>query len=205
MKKMLFMLLTMMLILSCNEDETCMKEMSVYDTSVSTSAKVSNENINQRMSQTVITSPMSADVIVTDGDAIATGGLNTNGYDLTVENGDLIVNGSFNGDSNTVINVSGTFDMNGSLNMNGMEIFCDTAIVFGSLNGPGFIYYCSDKDFTGTKNNNNPGNQNIFQESTHCQVLSTGQPSLNYIGTEMVDCSMENGVRLGNKQYFDIN
>ena len=161
---------------ACESDDPCMTKD--YTTTVNSiqNKVIGSTNNQSKVSQTVIQSPLSEDIFIT-GDATVNGGLNTNGYDIIVE-GDLVVNGPLNGDSNSNIGVRGVFDLFGSMNMNGMNIYCDTAIVFGSLNGPGYIYYCSQKDFTGSKNNNNPNNQNIFQQSTHCGVLNVEDKEL---------------------------
>lgn len=196
LKSLFFMAIALVMLNSCESDEElCYVEMGyIYESS---SVSAPNNSNFMRVSQTVIQSPLSGDVFIT-GDAIANGGINTNGYDIVVE-GDLVVNGSLNGASNSTIEVSGVFDLNGSMNMNGMNIYCDTAIVFGSLNGPGYIYYCSQKDFTGSKNNNNPNNQNIFQQSTHCGVLSNNDMSFD--GFEQAPCDYDGRVVNGKKWY----
>lgn len=179
MKNLLKTLLAIVLLFnisSCSEDDSaCMTEAAKFKSS----AKINSKAIKKE-SVTTLPQNLTSDIIIPNGDAIASGGLNTNGYNVIVENGDLIINGFLNGGSSSEIEVSGTIDINGSINLNGMEVYCNNVIIFGSMNGPGFIYYCGLSDMTGSQNNNNPNNQNILQQSNHCATLSSGGSSIDY-------------------------
>jgi hypothetical protein len=161
---------------ACEKDEgECMTKAAKFKTSAISNSKKLERELTFSLPQN-----LTEDMVIPNGNAIASGGLNTNGYNVTVENGDLIINGSLNGGSSSEIKVSGTIDINGSINLNEMEIYCSDVIIFGSMNGPGFIYYCGLYDVNGSINNNNPNNQNILQQSNHCATLSSGGSSIDY-------------------------
>lgn len=105
----------------------------------------------QQKSFTIVTSPLSEDVFV-NGNAIISGGLNTNGFDLEVS-GNLTVSGPTNLAATSNLSATNIL-ISGNVNLNGGLIYTDQITISGNLNGSGYIYYCTSYTITGNTNHN---------------------------------------------------
>lgn len=186
--------ITVLLFIACRGEEACTKEMMVYE--ILTESSLSG--MQERTSQTVVSSPLSGDVYV-DGDAIIVGGLNTNGHSIEVT-GHLIISGHVNLAQTSTIKAD-AITISGNVNLNGGEMWCNDIVISGGVNGSGYIYYCDLYVVTGNVNNNQP--DSVFQNDCG-NTLSNGL-KWYYVGNEIVSCDTKNGTIKGNKKYIDIN
>ncbi len=121
---------------------------------------------------TYLSSNLTGDVFV-NGNVMMASGLNSNGFDLEVT-GTLTVSGTTNLGSTSTVTSENLF-LSGTTNLNGGSFHADNVTISGYLNGPGYVYYCTSKVFSGWKINNQ--SSNIFQQQ--CGTDSDGDGVLD--------------------------
>ena len=113
----------------------------------------------------------------------------------------MIISGNVNLGSTSIVKADG-ITIAGNVNLNGGTMGCNDIVISGNVNGSGTVFYCVQYVVTGYINQNQQ--EPIFQY--YCdEVLSNNEISWEYIGTEDVDCSVEDGTVFGNKRYLEIN
>jgi LruC domain-containing protein len=121
---------------------------------------------------TYLSSTLTSDVFV-NGNVMMAAGLNSNGFDLEVT-GTLTISGNINLAGTTSVTCEDLY-LSGTTNLNSGSFHADKVTISGWLNGPGYVYYCTSKVFSGGQNNNQ--GSNVFQQQ--CGTDSDGDGVLD--------------------------